>query len=307
MVPTHVCRWDCVDPDAYPDEPRRATVMVVGVPAEVVDLVRHRCASRAAVLERSPATAAGVERLLDLEAPSVLVIGEHFGADPAAFVRRLKAPPHRAFLPVLALVTSAEQRRAVWAAGADMALELPCGADDVSAAVDGLLGRCEQIERQLGVDLATGLLGPDSFSERLDEAIKFVRRYHVPGCAGVLVLTAPHGGLPAGAQVPFTLRWAASIARASLREVDSLGVAGADAIGAVMLGTTLGGGIVAMRRLLEHVSSGTFSALDGHAGAPQATAAVTSFGSDGVERLMERIQRALSRAGEREPGTLVIL
>lgn len=281
--------------------------MVVGVPAEVVEVVRTRCGPRADVLERTPATAVAVERHLDLEAPSVLVIGEHFDTDPAALLRRLKAPPHRAFLPVLALVRSAEQRRSVWASGADMALEIPCYPDDIGAALDGLLGRCEQIERQLGVDLATGLLGHEAFVERLDEAIKFVRRYHVPGCAGVLALTSPDGDRRAGPAVPLTLRWAASIARASLREVDSLGVAGPDAIGTVMLGTTLGGGIAAMRRLLEHVAAGTLTALDGHARAPQATAAVTSFGSDGVDRLMERIRRAMARAGEREPGTLVIL
>lgn len=282
------------------------TVMVVGTPPEVAEVVRRRCESRAIVLERGPTTAPHCERSLDMDAPSVLVLGGFFGCDPAALVRRIKSPPHRAFLPILALVDGPSQRRGVWAAGADHAIELPCDTDDIAAAVDGLLGRCEQIERQLGVDLATGLLAHDAFCERLDESIRFVRRYHVPGCAGVLALS-PGESPPNGRAVPYTLRWAASIARASLREVDALGVIGNDAIGAVMLGTTLGGGIVAMRRLLDHIQSAADAALDGLPVMNGATAAVTSFGNAGVEQLMERFHRSISRAREREPGTLVIL
>lgn len=281
-------------------------MMVVGAPPSVAEVVDDRCRSRAVVVQRRPATALDCERDLDFDAPSVLVLGDFFGSEPAALVRRLKAPPHRAFLPVLALVDGPDQRRDVWAAGADLALELPCAADDVAAAVDGLLGRCEQIERQLGVDLATGLLAQEAFRDRLDEAIRFVRRYHVPGCAGVLALASADTP-PAGMAVPYTLRWAASIARASMREVDALGVAGTDAIGAVMLGTTLGGGIVAMRRLLEHIQTATGAAHEGLPRLTPATAAVTSFGNSGVERLMERFHRSISCAREREPGTLVIL
>lgn len=281
--------------------------MVVGAAPEVAAIVRRRCGARAVVVERGPATSSHCERNLDLDPPSVLVLGDYFGDDPADFVRRLKAAPHRAFLPVLALVASPEQRRAVWSAGADMAIEFPCEATDLAAAMDGLLGRCEQIEHQLGVDLATGLLSQDAFCERLDEAIRFVRRYHVPGCAGVLALQ-PHGGVPEPNAVPYTLRWVASITRASLREVDALGVLGPSAIGTVMLGTTLGGGIVAMRRLLEHVQTATAAALEGLPEASSgATAAVTSFGSAGVEQLIERFHHSLTRALEREPGTLVIL
>lgn len=280
--------------------------MVVGAAPDVAAVVRQRCASRAIVVEREPTSAPHCERSLDMDAPSVLVLGDFFGCDPASLVRRIKAPPHRAFLPILALVDGPGQRHGVWAAGADHAIELPCGTDDVAAAIDGLLGRCEQIERQLGVDLATGLLARDAFCDRLDEAIRFVRRYHVPGCAGVLALS-PGDSPPAGTAVPYTLRWAASIARASMREVDALGVVGTDAIGAVMLGTTLGGGIVAMRRLLDHVQSATDAALEGLPRMTGATAAVTSFGNAGVERLMERFHRSIARAREREPGTLVIL
>lgn len=280
--------------------------MVVGASPEVTAIVRQRCETRAIVVERGPATAPHCERSLDLDAPSVLVLGDFFGTGPAELIRRLKSPPHRAFLPVLALVGSEAQRRSVWAAGADHAIEMPGDAVDVAAAVDGLLNRCEQIERQLGVDLATGLLAQEAFYERLDEAIRFVRRYHIPGCAGVLSI-APHGLAPPVGGVPYTLRWAASIARASLREVDSLGVVGPGAIGTVMLGTTLGGGIVAMRRLLEHVQSASATALDGLPSLTDTTAAVTSFGNAGVEKLMERFHRSLERAREREPGTLVIL
>lgn len=285
--------------------------MVVGAPDEVTAVVRQRCGTRAVVVEREPATAPHCERSLDLDAPSVLVLGDFFGTDPPGLIRRFKSAPHRAFLPVLALVDSEVQRRSMWAAGADHAVALPAATDDVAAAIDGLLGRCEQIERQLGVDLATGLLAREAFCDRLDEGIRFVRRYHIPGCAGVLSLAAPGLAAPGLAApsggVPYTLRWTAAIARASLREVDALGIVGPDAIGAVMLGTTLGGGIVAMRRLLEHVQSASVEALEGVVAPNGTTAAVTSFGNVGVEKLMERFHRSLERAREREPGTLVIL
>jgi len=138
-----------------------------------------------------------------------------------------------------------------------------------------------------------------------------VRRYRTTGCVGVLNLR--RNSIEAddtGGQrdvVPFTVRWVASIARAALRDVDSLGMTDDHGVGVLLLGTSLGGGIVAMRRLLERVEAGTTTALDGNKLDLDATAAIASFGNDGVERLFERFDRALHTERRREPGTLVII
>jgi CheY-like chemotaxis protein len=122
----------------------RTAVLVVddhaGVRRLLADVLRRHLADRdPEVLQADGAAAA--RRWIGAVRPA-LVLADLWLPDPAdglAFVRRLKADPATAALPVLVLGATTPERAAARAAGADAALAKPFTAAQLAAAVRALL------------------------------------------------------------------------------------------------------------------------------------------------------------------------
>jgi len=287
-------------------------VIAVGIDDTYRKRLQSVCHGQVRLITRSPTNLEDLNRLLDHISPAVVLQTNFFNANPGSIIRQLKAPPHRSFLPFIAIVDNDIQRREIESMGIDAAFTRPYKSEDIEAVLLGRLAYHEQIEQQLGIDPATGLLGPQVFMERVEDAVSLSRRYRMNGCMGTINLVSSgdkdNENLDEGAgAASLALRWAATVTRAAVRDVDLLGLLSNMSLGLLFHSTPIGGGIVAMRRVLDHLQETTTDTLDGTRLTIETTGTIASFGENGIEYLLARIHRAIQHRPDRTPGTLIIL
>ncbi|MFN8104154.1 MAG: diguanylate cyclase [Acidimicrobiia bacterium] len=254
----------------------------------------------------SPTKVEELEQLLDLLGPSVVVLTGSFDTDFLSVYRRIKTPPHRALLPVICTIEHEEGKLALVQAGVDAVITAPWEADEVKAAVGGILERAAIVDQHKEVDDLTGALTPAATTERVDYEVSRARRYRRQGCLSLVDLDNYDkvrdgvGELAADAGI----RRFSQIVRHELRETDMLGRLQGDRFAVIMPDTDLTGAVQAMRRVLAVIGCATVDVPGGQKVTLAASAGVGSFGSDGPEAIMSRVGGAIDRAKAAGGGAL---
>lgn len=254
----------------------------------------------------SPAKVEELEQLLDLLGPSVLVLTGSFDTDFLSVYRRIKTPPHRALLPVICTIETGATKLPLVEAGVDAVITAPWGADEIRAAVGGILERSAVVEQHKEVDDLTGALTPSATTERVDYEVSRARRYRRQGCLSLIDLDnydkvrEAVGELAADAG----MRRFSQIVRHELRETDMLGRLDGDRFAVIMPDTDLTGAVQAMRRVLAVIGCATVDVPGGQKVTLAASAGVGSFGSDGPEAVVSRVTGAIDRAKAAGGGAL---
>lgn len=254
----------------------------------------------------SPTKVEELEQLLDLLGPSVVVLTGSFDTDFLSVFRRIKTPPHRALLPVICTIGPDESKLALVQAGVDAVIESPWDAEEVKAAVGGILERAAIVDQHKEIDDLTGALTPAATNERVDYEVSRARRYRRQGCLSLVDLDnydkvrEAVGELAADAG----MRRFSQIVRHELRETDMLGRLDGDRFAVIMPDTDLTGAVQAMRRVLAVIGCATVDVPGGQKVTLAASAGVGSFGSDGPEALLDRVAGAIDRAKAAGGGAL---
>lgn len=254
----------------------------------------------------SPTRIEELEQLLDLLGPSVLVLTEELGENFIADFRRIKTPPHRALLPVIITATELEERNGLIQAGVEAVLLPPWPAEELKAAVSGILERVAILTQHKEIDDLTGAYTSTATLERMDYEVSRARRYRRQGCLTLIDLDnydkvrEAVGELAADAG----LRRFCQIVRHELRETDVLGRLDGDRFAVVMPDTDLTGAVQAMRRVLAVIGCANVDVPGGQKIALAASAGVGAFGADGPEAILKRVTGAIDRAKEAGGGAL---
>ncbi len=249
----------------------------------------------------SPIRIEELEQLVDLLNPSVLIVTNDFGEPFIDLYRRIKAPPHRALLPVVVVASDPHDRNELIEAGTDAVISPPWVPADLASAVSGILERADIVDQHKEIDGLTGVFTEPMASSRLEYEVARARRYRHPGCLGAVALDnyetvrTSVGQLAADAG----LKRFAQILQGELREVDMVGrVAGRDRFLVIMPDTGLTGAVQAMRRILSAVGTATVDVPGCQDITLSASGGVGEFGSDGCEAIVRRVDDAVERAIE---------
>ncbi len=254
----------------------------------------------------SPGKIEELEQLLDLLGPAILILLDSFGHDQISLYQRVKTPPHRALLPIIAVCNSPEDRLNMLRAGIDAVILAPESTEEVQAIVNGIVERVTVMNQHKELDDLTAAYTATACQERLDYEVGRARRYRRHGCLTLIDLDNYEkvreavGELAADAG----LRRFCQIVRHELRETDMIGRLAGDRFAVVMPDTDLTGAIQAMRRVLAVIGCATVEVPGGQKVTLAASAGVGPFGTDSPETLMRRVGNAIERAKTAGGGAL---